>query len=71
MKANKTMRGQEILNHREERTSNQRVTLIQLHTLKFVNNKNNSMAGFTTYLSILTLNVNGLNFPNKRHDLAN
>jgi exonuclease III len=29
------------------------------------------MAGITTYLSILTLNVNGLNFPTKRHHLAN
>jgi exonuclease III len=29
------------------------------------------MAGITTYLSILTLNVNGLNSPNKRHRLAN
>jgi exonuclease III len=29
------------------------------------------MAGITTYLSILTLNVNGLNFPIKRHCLTN
>jgi exonuclease III len=29
------------------------------------------MAGITTYVSILTLNVNGLNFPIKRHLLAN
>jgi exonuclease III len=29
------------------------------------------MAGITTYLSILTLNVNGLNFPIKRHHLPN
>jgi exonuclease III len=29
------------------------------------------MAGITTYLSILTLNVNGLSFPIKRHCLAN
>jgi exonuclease III len=29
------------------------------------------MTGITTYLSILTLNVNGLNFPIKRHQLAN
>jgi exonuclease III len=29
------------------------------------------MAGITTYLSILTLNVNGLNFPIKRHCLEN
>jgi exonuclease III len=29
------------------------------------------MSGITTYLSILTLNVNGLNSPIKRHHLAN
>jgi hypothetical protein len=29
------------------------------------------MTGITTYLSILTLNVNGLNFPIKRQRLAN
>jgi exonuclease III len=29
------------------------------------------MAGITTYLSILTLNVNGLNSPIKRHHLTN
>jgi exonuclease III len=29
------------------------------------------MTGITTYLSILTLNVNGLNSPFKRHSLAN
>jgi exonuclease III len=29
------------------------------------------MAGITTYLSILTLNVNGLDSPTKRHHLAN
>jgi exonuclease III len=29
------------------------------------------MTGITTYLSILTLNVNRLNSPNKRHHLAN
>jgi exonuclease III len=29
------------------------------------------MAGITTYLSILKLNVNGINCPIKRHRLAN
>jgi exonuclease III len=28
------------------------------------------MAGATTYRSVLTLNVNGLNYPIKRHSLA-
>jgi exonuclease III len=39
--------------------------------MKLLNNKNNYMAGITTYLSILTLNVNRLHFPIKRHHLAN
>jgi exonuclease III len=29
------------------------------------------MTGITTYLSVLTLNVNGLNSPIKRHHLTN
>jgi hypothetical protein len=29
------------------------------------------MAGIATYLSMLTLNVNGVNFPNRRHHLVN
>jgi exonuclease III len=29
------------------------------------------MTGITTYLSVLTLNINGLNFPIKRHYLMN
>jgi exonuclease III len=29
------------------------------------------MTGITTYLSILTLNVNGYNYPIKRHHLTN
>jgi hypothetical protein len=29
------------------------------------------MTGITTYLPILTLNINGLNSPIKRHQLAN
>jgi hypothetical protein len=41
-----------------------------LHTLKNLS-KYNYMAGITTYLSILTLNVNGLNSPLERDCLAN
>jgi exonuclease III len=29
------------------------------------------MAGITTYISVLTLNVNGINSPFKRHHLMN
>jgi exonuclease III len=39
--------------------------------IKSSNNKNNYITGITTYLSILTLNVNGLNSSIKRQHLAN
>jgi hypothetical protein len=45
--------------------------LIQLHTIKCLINRDNYITGITTYLSILTLNINGLNSPIKRHQLAN
>jgi hypothetical protein len=41
MKANKTTNGQEYQTTGEEKTSNQRVALIQLHTIKSLYNKNN------------------------------
>jgi exonuclease III len=71
MKGNKAMKGQEYQTTGEEKARKQRVTLIQLHTIKPLTNKDNYMTGITTYLSILTLNVNGLNSPIKRHQLAN
>jgi hypothetical protein len=40
MKANKTTRGQ-ATQTTEEKTRNQKVTLIELHTIKPLNNKNN------------------------------
>jgi hypothetical protein len=66
MKGNKTMKGQTISNHRKRKGRKKRVTLIQLHTIKPLIKKDNYMTGITTYLSILTLNVNGLNSI-KRH----
>jgi hypothetical protein len=69
MKANKTMKGQAVPNHRRRKERNQRKKLIQLHTIKPSNNKNNYMTGIITYLSILALNVNLLNSPIKRHSL--
>jgi hypothetical protein len=41
MKASKTMRGQAAQTTGKEKTRNQRVALIQLHTIKPLNNKNN------------------------------
>jgi hypothetical protein len=55
----------------EKKRQESRVTLIQLHTIKPLINKDSYMTGITTYLSIQTLNVNGLNSPIKRHQLAN
>jgi hypothetical protein len=65
------MKGWKYQTSCEEQTNTQRAALNQLHTLKALNNKNNSMAGITTYLSILTLNVEGLSSPVKRQHLAN
>jgi hypothetical protein len=74
MKTNIMMKGWEILNLKR-RTDNyseyHRIGCTHTHTHKFLNNKNNQMAGFTTYLSILTLNVNGFNSPIKRYHMAN
>jgi hypothetical protein len=55
----------------EEKTSKQRVALIQRHTIEPLNNKNNKMAGITTYVSILTPNINVLNLSIRRQHLAN
>jgi hypothetical protein len=60
----KTTRGQESQTTGEDKTNNQRVALIQLHTIKSLNNK-------TIYLSILMLSVNELNSRIERHHLAN
>jgi hypothetical protein len=71
MKAKKTMKGQAIPNHRRRKGKKYRVTLMQLYTIKPLINKDNYLTGINMYLSILTLNVNGLNSPINRHQLAN
>jgi hypothetical protein len=68
MKANITTKGREVLNLMRRTGKHQKVALNQLHTLKSLNNK---IVVITTYLSILTINVNGLNPLTKRHCLAN
>jgi hypothetical protein len=52
----------------EKKRQKSKVTLTHLHTIKSLINNNNYMTGITTYLSILTLNVNGLNSPIKDTD---
>jgi hypothetical protein len=71
MKANRTRRGREASNYRRRKDKYQRVVLIWLLTIKSLNYKKTQMAGIITYVSILKLNVNGLNSPIKKHCLAN
>jgi hypothetical protein len=66
VKANKTMKGQAKPNHRRRKGKK-----VKSNTIKPLINKDNYMTGITTYLSIVTLNVNGLNSSIKRHQLAN
>jgi hypothetical protein len=55
----------------EEKTSNQGIREYHLTVHNQILNKNKQRAEITTYLSILTMNVNGLNFSIQRHCLAN
>jgi hypothetical protein len=71
MKANKTMKGQAIPNHRRRQGKKVKSNIDSAAHNQTLFNKDNYMTGITTYLSILTLNVNGLNSPIKRHRLAN
>jgi hypothetical protein len=70
MKVNKTMAGHAVPNHmrRQDKKAESNTDSAAINPL---NNKDNQMTGLTTYLSILTLNFNGLNFPIKRHPLEN
>jgi hypothetical protein len=65
MKANKTMEGQAVPNHRRRKDKESKSNIIHLHTIKPLNNKINYMTGITTYLPILAMNVNGLNYLSK------
>jgi hypothetical protein len=70
VKATKPQKGRQYQTG-EEKARKERVTLNQLQTIKSLKNKDNYMTGITTYLPILTLKVNGLNSPIKRHQLEN
>jgi hypothetical protein len=58
-------------NHRRRRKDKESESNIDSAPHKPLNNKNNEMIRITIYLSILTLNVNRINCPIKRHHLAN
>jgi hypothetical protein len=67
MKANKTMKGQDLPNHGRRKGNK-----IESNIDSAVHNQIlKQQRQLTTYLSILTLNVNRLNSPIKRHSLAN
>jgi hypothetical protein len=70
MKANNTMRGWEVPNHRRRKDKESESSLDSAAHNQTLKQQKPLMAGITTYLSILTLNVNRLNFPIKRHHLA-
>jgi hypothetical protein len=57
MKVNKTMEGHAVPNHRR-RQDKESESNIDSAAIKPSNKNNNKMTGITTYVSILTLNVN-------------
>jgi hypothetical protein len=71
VKANKTMKGQAIPNHRRRKGKKVESNTDSAAHNQTLKQQNNYLTGITTYTSILTLNVNGLNSPIKRHRLAN
>jgi hypothetical protein len=78
MKANKTTRGQAVSNHRSRKDKESESSIDSAaHNLaiKQTNKQKRTTkwqeSPITKYLSILTLNVKGLNFTIKRHHLAN
>jgi hypothetical protein len=62
------MKGQAISNHRRRKCKKVKSNI---NSATHNQTLNQQMTGITTYLSILTLNVNGLNSPIKRHRLTN
>jgi hypothetical protein len=61
------MKGQAISNYRRVKGKKVKSNIDSAKHNQNLNQKDNYMTGITTYLSILTLNVNGLNSPIKRH----
>jgi hypothetical protein len=71
MKANKTMRGWTVPNHRRIKDRKVEGNIDSAAHNQTFKQQKQVMTGITTYPSIPTLNVNGLNSPIKRHHLAN
>jgi hypothetical protein len=73
MKANKAMKGQAIPNHSRRKGKKVKSNIVSAtHNQTFNQQRQPHDLSITTmYLSILTLNVSGLNSPIKRHRLAN
>jgi hypothetical protein len=67
MKANKTMKGQAIPNHRRRKDKKVKSSTDSAAHNQALNQERQLHDRDHTYLSILTLNVNGLNSPIKRH----
>jgi hypothetical protein len=70
MKANKTMKGQAVPNHRRRKDKESESNTDSAAHNQTLKEQKQLNTGITTYLSILTLNINGLNSPIKRHPLA-
>jgi hypothetical protein len=71
MKANKTMKGQAVPNHRRRKGKKVWSNIDSAAHNQTLKQQRQLHNGITTYLPILILNVNGLNSPIKRHHLAN
>jgi hypothetical protein len=65
------MRGQTVSNHRRRKDKESESDIDSAAHNQTLKQQKQLNEGITTYLSILTLNVNGLNSPIKRHHLAN
>jgi hypothetical protein len=71
MKANKTMKGQAVPSHRRRKGKKVESNIDSAKYNQTLNQQRQLLVRITTYLSILTLNVNGQNSPIKRHPMAN
>jgi hypothetical protein len=65
------MSGWAVSNHRRRKDKESESSIDSAAHNQIFKQQKHYMTGITAYLSILTLNVNGLNFPIKRHHLAN